>query len=238
MVVDVAIGVTEEDLDTAQGDPPGRAAGATGGRRGRQRRAGRRLQGLGEFVALSLEDAHPVSALHGRGTGDLLDEEVSLLPIPWRALGPVSTVRTTARGWPRCRRRRGVRGERWGGRRRSRSATPRVAIIGRPNVGKSTLFNQLLGEERSMVHDMPGTTRTPSTRSWTPRRADMLHRHGGTPPPAPPIGGQSITPLPGLAAFERADIAVLVIDATVGASHQDQRRPSASVSRAARPSSC
>ncbi|MEC8730606.1 MAG: ribosome biogenesis GTPase Der, partial [Actinomycetota bacterium] len=94
-----------------------------------------------DFLALGLGEPVPVSALHGRRAGDLLDvvlerlgerasvreEEVA----PWLEEEPLDIA----------------------------PDTPRVAIVGRPNVGKSTLFNRLVGEDRSVVHDMSGTTR-------------------------------------------------------------------------------
>jgi GTP-binding protein len=81
-----------------------------------------------ELYGLGLGTAHPVSARHGRGVGDLLDEVLAALPeLPDRP-APVSSV-------------------------------PRVAIVGKPNVGKSSLFNRLLGEERSIVDSVPHTTR-------------------------------------------------------------------------------
>ncbi|MGD0749145.1 MAG: ribosome biogenesis GTPase Der [Acidimicrobiales bacterium] len=134
MVVDVTTGVTEEDLAAAKvirrAGPPVRLVVNKVDDANREAAAW-------EFVSLGLGDPYPVSAVHGRGTGDLLDEVVRLFPsaAEEEPLVPGSAEETTDPG------------------------TPRVAIIGRPNVGKSTLFNQLLGEERSIVHDMPGTTR-------------------------------------------------------------------------------
>ena len=82
-----------------------------------------------ELYGLGLGTAHPVSARHGRGVGDLLDAVLE--------------------GLPDLPDRRGTR----------RRACPQVAIVGKPNVGKSSLFNRLLGEERSIVDSVPHTTR-------------------------------------------------------------------------------
>src|ERR1700730_2343766 len=90
----------------------------------------RREPDIWEAVRLGLGEPHPVSALHGRTTGDLLDAVVGALPAepepPATEAGP---------------------------------SVFSVAIVGRPNVGKSTLFNRLVGEERSVVHDLSGPTR-------------------------------------------------------------------------------
>ena len=86
-----------------------------------------------EMMGLGLGDPFPVSALHGRGTGDLLDEVVRLLPHD-----PSDTPSPAEADDPDMFA---------------------VAVVGRPNVGKSTLFNRLIGEERAIVHDRPGTTR-------------------------------------------------------------------------------
>ena len=88
-----------------------------------------------ELLNLGLGDPWPVSALHGRRTGDLLDEIVDRLP-PEDA--PVDVELPDGDG---------------------DADVIAVAIVGRPNVGKSTLFNRLIGDDRSVVHDMPGTTR-------------------------------------------------------------------------------
>ena len=141
MVVDVTTGVTDEDLAAAKvirrAGPPVRLVvnkvdGAS------------RDSAVWEFVSLGLGDPYPVSSLHGRGTGDLLDEVVALLPVPLPEGAEDGALDSGGRD--------SARGDRDPG-------TPSVAIIGRPNVGKSTLFNKLLGEERAIVHDMPGTTR-------------------------------------------------------------------------------
>ena len=150
-------------------------------------------------------DPFPVSALHGRGTGDLLDAVVELLPPPLPSEEQEEAAAAAARMGP--------------------GGTPRVAIIGRPNVGKSTLFNKLLGEERSVVHDMPGTTRDAiDTVVETPDGPVCFIDTAGLRRPArTERGTEHHSVLRALRALERADIAVLVIDATVGASHQDQR---------------
>ena len=141
MVVDVTTGVTEEDLAAAKvirraGPPVRLVVNKVDG--------ANRETAAWEFVSLGLGDPYPVSSLHGRGTGDLLDEVVALLPVPLPEDEEGSSALRAGEGR---------------GRGDSVPGTPSVAIIGRPNVGKSTLFNRLLGEERSIVHDMPGTTR-------------------------------------------------------------------------------
>ena len=102
---------------------------------------------------------------------------------------------------------------------------PRVALVGRPNVGKSTLFNRLVGDERSVTHDAPGTTRdavdtvveTPEGTVCFVDTAGM-RRHSRT-----ERGTEYFSVLRALEALDRADIALLVIDATAGVTHQDQR---------------
>ena len=191
----VTVGATEEDLAAAKvvrrfGAPVRLVANKVddAGREG----------AAWELVSLGLGDPWPVSALHGRGTGDLLDEVVRLLPAPEPAPEP------TAEEPP---------------------GAPRVALVGRPNVGKSTLFNRLIGEERAVVHDMPGTTRDAiDTVVTTPEGPLCFVDTAGMRRPArTERGPESYSVLRALDALERADLALLVIDATVGATHQDQR---------------
>ncbi|HWW43586.1 MAG TPA: GTPase, partial [Acidimicrobiia bacterium] len=84
-----------------------------------------------DFIRLGLGDPVSVSALHGRKSGDLLDEVVARLP---EDQGEDEGVVEAESG----------------------QVPPGIAIVGRPNVGKSTLFNRLIGDERSIVHDRPG----------------------------------------------------------------------------------
>jgi GTP-binding protein len=151
-----------------------------------------------EFLRLGAGDPHCVSAVHGRGAGDLLDEIVSRLG-EGAHVAPGEDV--------------------------EEDGALRVAIVGRPNVGKSTLFNRLIGEERSVVHDMPGTTRDAidtviETEMGLIRFIDTagMRRRAKT-----EAGLETYAVLRSLDALDRADIAVLVIDATVGATGQDQR---------------
>ena len=138
-----------------------------------------------------------VSAQHGRGAGDLLDHIVDRL----EEATPSPEVDENDDG------------------------ALRVAIVGRPNVGKSTLFNQLIGEERSVVHDMPGTTRDAidtvvDTSAGLIRFIDTagMRKRART-----EAGLETYSVLRSLDALDRADIAILVIDATEGATGQDQR---------------
>ena len=102
---------------------------------------------------------------------------------------------------------------------------PRVALVGRPNAGKSTLFNRLVGEERSIVHDLPGTTRDAvDTVIETPEGTFcFVDTAGMRRPSRTDYGTEHHSVLRALDALDGADIALLVIDATVGATHQDQR---------------
>ncbi len=169
-------------------------------------------------------DPYPVSALHGRGTGDLLDEVVSLLPEPM-ADGAADGDGDGSRSATLSASTWGYGASGGAGSAEADPSTPRVAIIGRPNVGKSTLFNRLLGEERSIVHDMPGTTRdTIDTVVDTPEGPIcFIDTAGLRRPSKTDRGTEQHATLRALRALERAHIALLVIDATVGASHQDQR---------------
>jgi GTP-binding protein len=151
-----------------------------------------------ELVKLGLGDPWPVSALHGRGTGDLLDEIVRLLP---PAAEEVEDEEPEDDG------------------------VPAVAIVGRPNVGKSTLFNRLIGDERAVVHDLPGTTRDSiDTEIETPDgRIRFIDTAGMRRRSRMDEGTEYYSMVRALQSIDTADVAVLVIDATEGVTHQDQR---------------
>jgi GTP-binding protein len=218
MVVDVTTGVTEEDLAAAKiirrAGPPVRLVVNKVDDTSREAPAW-------EFVSLGLGDPFVVSSLHGRGTGDLLDEVVGLFPVGAAEEGDEHDEPAAGAG---VAAGVGVVGA-VAGTADLPPGTPRVAIIGRPNVGKSTLFNRLLGEERSIVHDMPGTTRDAiDTVVETPDGpVCFIDTAGLRRPSKTDRGTEQHSTLRALRALERADIAILVIDATLGASHQDQR---------------
>jgi GTPase len=156
-----------------------------------------------ELLSLGLGDPYPISALHGRGTGDLLDAVLDRLP-EWT---PTDEPDVIDRDDPDADR------------------VFAVALVGRPNVGKSTLFNRLIGDERSVVHDMPGTTRdavdtvveTPDGPIRFVDTAGMRRRSRID------EGTEYYSFVRALKAVDASDVALLVIDATEGITHQDQR---------------
>lgn len=148
-----------------------------------------------QLWSLGLGEPHPVSALHGRGVADLLDKVVAALP-------EESNVAQPKLLGPR-----------------------RVALLGRPNVGKSSLLNKAAGEERAVVNDIAGTTRDPvdeqveiAGRVWTfvdtagIRRRVHMHK-----------GADFYASLRTTAALEKAEVAVVLIDVTQPISDQDLR---------------
>ncbi len=192
-VVDTQTGVTGEDLEAARlVKRAGRPVLLVTNKVDDQRHENL----VWEFLTLGLGDPWLVSAQHGRGTGDLLDEVT-------RRIADVAEEVEDDDG----------------------DDTPRIAIVGRPNVGKSTLFNRLIGEERSVVFDMPGTTRDAIDTVVETEDGPLcfidtagMRRRART-----ERGSEQHSVLRALEALERADLAVLVIDATEGATHQDQR---------------
>jgi GTP-binding protein len=154
-----------------------------------------------EFVSLGLGDPAAVSALHGRGTGDLLDRLVELLP---EVDAPTEDVQPESEPGERIFS---------------------VAVVGRPNVGKSTLFNRLIGEDRAVVHDMPGTTRDSiDTVVETPDGPVRFVDTAGMRRKARiDEGTEYYSFVRALKTIDRVDVALLVVDATEGVAHQDQR---------------
>jgi len=157
---------------------------------------------VSEFYALGLGEVFGVSALHGTGSGDLLDAVVERLPAEPDAGAEVATARVDAR----------------------------VAVLGRPNVGKSSLVNALLGHERSLVDAVPGTTRDPVDTTFTfgggdgqaDGRSVMLVDTAGIRRPGLTRGVEQYSLLRGLRAMERADVALVVMDAREGVTAQDR----------------
>ncbi len=207
-VVDVTTGITEEDARVADV----------------LRRAGRpvlvvankvdtelREPEIWAFSRLGLGDPYPVSALHGRESGDLLDAVVAALPpLPTHDELGRALVDGVAVEEPSTRGDDGIFS---------------VAIVGRPNVGKSTLFNRLVGDERAVVHDMPGTTRDAidtivETDAGPLRFVDTagMRRKSRVDEPT-----EYYALVRALQAIDRVDAALLVIDAADGVTHQDQR---------------
>ena len=150
----------------------------------------------GEFHALGFGDVIPTCAAHARGLPDLELAIARQLPAP----DPSQNAG-------------------------ARSGPPRFAIIGRPNVGKSSLLNALLGEERNIVMDEPGTTRdsTDSSLSVDGREVILVDtaglRRGGKRADRLERGSA----LMALRSLERADVALLVLDAAVGVGEQDAK---------------
>jgi GTPase len=145
---------------------------------------------------LGLGDPHPVSGLHGRGSGDLLDAVLEALPESPRDLG------LGGPGGPR-----------------------RVALIGKPNVGKSSLLNRVSGEVRSVVHDVAGTTVDPvdslvelDGEVWRFVDTAGLRKRVQT-----ASGMEYYASLRTRAAIEAAEVAVVLIDASEPIAEQDQR---------------
>ncbi len=193
-VLDTSVGITDEDAQVASmlrrnGRPTLVVANKVDGD---SREADAWL-----FARLGLGDPYPVSAVHGRGTGDLLDALVALFPEePPEPEEPEPD-----------------------------HETPSVAIVGRPNVGKSTLFNRLIGDERAVVHDMPGTTRdsidtvvtTPEGEIRFVDTAGMRRRTKEA------EGAEYYSLVRALQSLDRAQCALLVMDASEGITRQDQR---------------
>jgi GTP-binding protein len=144
-----------------------------------------------EFHRLGLGDPVPLSAQHGHGTGDLLDAVVTMLP----GSGPQEVGEEAIR----------------------------VAILGRPNVGKSSLLNALLGEERVIVSEVPGTTR--DAIDTVLQRGDrtfvLVDTAGIRRKRKQRQGIEYYSELRALAAAERADVALVLVDANEGLVDQD-----------------
>jgi len=156
-----------------------------------------------EFMSLGLGEPNPVSALHGRGTADLLDAVITNLS---RTDRPTETINEEEKAV-------------------EKDEMIAVAIVGRPNVGKSTLFNTLIGVERAIVHDQAGTTRdaidTVIETELGPMR--FVDTAGMRRKARISEDTEYYSLVRALDAIDKADIALLVIDSTVGVTHQDQR---------------
>ena len=147
-----------------------------------------------EFYQLGFDAVVEVAAEHGDGVGDLLDEITARIPA--HRDGAAEQEQETA-----------------------------VAIVGRPNVGKSSLLNKLLREERSIVSAMPGTTRdsVDAVLKWHKRMFRIVDTAGIRRPGRVARSGQveAVSVVVARRAIEKADVAVLVVDAVEGATDQD-----------------
>ena len=147
---------------------------------------------VASFHALGLGDPMGVSALHGRGSGDLLDRVVAVLPEDEDVAEEASE--------------------------------PRFAIVGRPNVGKSSLFNRLVGEERSVVFEEAGTTRdsVDALVTWSGLQVRFVDTAGFR-RPTRVRGVEYYSFLRAERAIERAHVALLVLDVSEGFAGEDKR---------------
>ena len=143
-----------------------------------------------EFYALGLGELYPISALHGTGTGDLLDQVVGAFPVE-------------------------AEGE--------ELEAVKIAIVGRPNVGKSSLLNKILGQERAIVHETPGTTRDAidTQMEWEGKPLVLIDTAGIRRKGRIQRGVEKYSVLRALRAINRADVVLLLIDAVEGATAQD-----------------
>lgn len=199
-VVDGSVGVTEEDESVARMIK--RAKKPTFLLVNKLDNPDREQERLWEFYSLGVGDPIAVSALHGHGTGDLLDDVVALLPESYEEDKIDDGILS-------------------------------VAIIGRPNAGKSSLFNKILGSDRSIVSNVAGTTR--DAIDTVIERGDKKYRLVDT----AGIRKKSTvyenieyySMVRGFRAIDRADVALLVIDSSTGMTEQDQKVANLAIER-------
>ena len=143
-----------------------------------------------QFYELGLGEPYPVSAVHGTGTGDLLDALVSAFPEQVEE---------------------------------EEDDSIKIAIVGKPNAGKSSLLNRLVGEERAIVSPIPGTTRdaTDTKIEFNGLPITLIDTAGIRKRGKIEHGVEQYSVLRSFKAIERADVALLLIDATTGITSQD-----------------
>lgn len=148
-------------------------------------------QGVAEFYELGMGTPYAVSALHGTGSGDLLDEVVRHIDVV--------------------------------GEDEEEDESVRIAIVGKPNSGKSSLLNKIVGHERSIVSNIPGTTRDAVDTKFDYNGIPItlidtagIRRRGKVSP-----GVEKYSVVRSMNAIERADVAILMIDATSSITAQD-----------------
>lgn len=141
-----------------------------------------RQQAAFEFYALGLGEVYAISALHGLGIGDLLDEVAAVLPVVEEVEEPDAI---------------------------------KIALVGRPNVGKSSLLNKLLGQERAIVSDIPGTTRdsTDTYLTWEGQAMLLIDTAGIRRRGKVERGLEKFSVLRSMKAIARADVVLLLVDA-------------------------
>ena len=249
-VVDAAAGMTPADLEAAEllrrAPAPVIVAVNKADNEKRELEAA-------EFHTLGWEETYPISASHGRGTGDLLDAIVWALPAESQAEIDRKQREVEADAWADevaagrlepfvvgdpeedldgdgvdgADAAEAAEAARWDAAiaAEADTAPAAIAFVGRPNVGKSSLLNALLGEERTIVSDVPGTTRDAIDTRLAWGRSEVvlidtagIRRRGKV---ASGPTAERYSTMRALTALARADVAVLVIDAVEGLTSQD-----------------
>lgn len=152
-----------------------------------------------EFYELGIDSLFPVSSIHGHGVADLLDKVVENMP---RSADPEAGVRLNEK------------------------ALERIAIVGQPNVGKSMLFNELIGENRSIVDNVAGTTRDTILFKHTRgnKNYNFIDTAGLRRPDCEKDDVEQNSVYKTLGAIKRTDLVIIVMDASKGViTHQDKR---------------
>ena len=204
LVLDVKEGLTPVDEDVARllrrtGKPVLLAANKVD--------SATREPSMADVFRLGFDQVFPVSATHGRGVGELLDATVAALGAVSSPARPVEAVEQST---PEA----------------ENGNTPiRLAFVGKPNVGKSSLVNRLLGEERVLVHDQPGTTRDPidTPFRWQGREFVLVDTAGLRRRRAIDTLTEAVSAKMARDQLACADVVALVIDAQDGATAEDAK---------------